>query len=68
MYKIELLPIFEDGEINIESEIIFENGTRLYFADRGSVIITDRSFSIKENGKGIDCITYFYETTYPDLE
>jgi hypothetical protein len=62
MYKIELLPEYDDEDINIESEIIFENGTKLYFSDRPYIILRDRSFTINKDRKGIECITYLYES------
>lgn len=61
MYKIVLLPTSEGRSIEIESEIIFDNETQLYLYDMETIIITNRSYTINNNNKGIECITYFYE-------
>lgn len=61
MYKIILLPTFGGKSIEIESEIIFENKTQLYFPDMDTVIIDYRSFTIKADYKGIGKVTYFYD-------
>ena len=61
MYKIQLLPEEEGEYVEIESEIIFENGTQLYFHDMHTIIIDGRSFQMKANYKGIEIVTYFYK-------
>ena len=60
MYKITLLPEEDGEEINLESEIIFDNGVMIYLKDFGALNLSGKCFDIKEDLKGIEGITYWY--------
>ncbi len=60
MYKITLLPEEEGKEINLESEIIFDNGVMIYIKDIGALNLSGKCFDIKDNLKGVERITYWY--------
>lgn len=66
-YKITLINDEDNSsdngkEINIESEIIFNNNDLLFIEDK-AIIIYNRYYDICKDFKGIERITYFYKET-----
>lgn len=63
MYKINLMPEYypDDKFIEIKSEVIFDDDTVLFLPKLGAVILSGKSFDIKEDFNGIEKINYFYK-------
>lgn len=64
MYKINLMPEYDtpgDKTLEIKSEVIFNDDTVLFLPKLGAVILSGKSFDIKDDFKGIEKINYFYK-------